>query len=128
MARALRAHLDEHPVEQLDAIVLAEDAGVDHRREIVNGERMHRKRRVDLHSHTGDPTAARRRRPRPLCASDQAATCSAGASERPRRSATTASSALVSASRCPSVTASMTARLRCSTFAICSSIVSDASR
>jgi hypothetical protein len=31
--RALRAHLDEHPIQQLDLVVLAEDPRIDHRDE-----------------------------------------------------------------------------------------------
>ena len=66
---ALRAHLDEHPVEQLDVVVLPEDAGVDHRSEIVDRERVYRQRNVDVDGHADDrtpPGPARERVTRPL--------------------------------------------------------------
>ena len=84
------------------------------------------------------PTATRSRRSSPArqrstspgCSADRRAQAAARSADpgRSRSAWTTASSALVSASRWPSVTASITARLRCSTPAICSSIVSEASR
>ena len=40
VGRVLRAHLDEHPVQQFDARVLLEDSSLDHGEAIGDGERM----------------------------------------------------------------------------------------
>lgn len=40
--RAGRAHLDEHPVDELDAGVLVQDPGLDHRQHVLDGEAVRR--------------------------------------------------------------------------------------